>query len=221
MGNDSPKVLIATPTYDGRVCNARAIKDACDPRWPYEVVDYLTVRSSLLCFARNSMWCEALNLHIKNACTHIVFLDADVEPMVPNWLGFMLEEMSRTKAAVLGAVIPLKDDSDPRETSHAIYKGGWEARRLNSEDLQCREDTWTEPGLLVSTGLMLIDLRLPWSMHFTIKDQIVWKNDRFEPEVWPEDWNFCRDCHDRNLPVWATKIPIVHWDGGTAYRLEI
>lgn len=216
-----PKILIATPTYDGRSNNTRAIVDAFMCRSSPRVITYSAISSSLLCYNRNRAWCEALNRRMQNDCTHLLFIDSDVEPARPDWLDHMLNEMERVKAQVLGAVVPLKDSDG--ETSCAIATTEWAARRMTIRNLQTYPDTFTEEGLLVSTGLMLINMSDGnWhsQTHFTIKDRLTWDGE-FKAEVFPEDWYFCNKCHDLGVRVWATKIPLTHWDGGTPYRVEV
>lgn len=210
--NKTARVLIATPTHDGSVFNTGAIVDCF--LTPGLELAYEKRKSSLLAHSRNLIWRSAIDADVD----WLVMIDADVEPVGTGWLNKLLTEAAVHNAPVLGAVIPLKEDSG--DTSTAMYMGDWEAERYGRAFLSLNPDhTWTHRDLLVSTGLLLVNMVGSWvhNIKFTIQDRI---EPNGEIRVWPEDWDFCRQCHKMGIKVWATtKIPVIHWDGGTAYRL--
>ena len=122
---------------------------------------------------------------------------------------------------MLGAVIPLKDEGG--ETSTAIDGSEGGACRLTWTDCQDRGQTWTEPGLLVATGCLLIDIEAlgvdTWStvsegLFFSMHDAVVWTGLAWEARVEPEDWQFCRLLQAADIAVWATTaVPMGHVDG--------
>jgi len=213
-------LLLAAPTYDGRRFNSTAIAlGIIHSREPVLLRDE---PSSLLAANVNAAWCQMLNLRGKKDITHFLLLHADVDLQhEPQWINILLDEMQYVGADVLAAVIPLKDATGI--TSTAIEgESLWAPRRFTLREIYSEKPaTWTEPGLLINTGCMLVDVRAPWveDICFTIKDDIIRDaRGRFQHVVEGEDWNFSRQCHEKSLRVFATrKIPIDHVDGHTRY----
>lgn len=121
-------------------------------------------------------------------------------------------------------VSPLKFDKGL--TSTALDNGdGRPVRRLTLNELyKDYEPTFTDPKLLINTGLMLVDLRSPIfkdpnnveKLAFTMVDKIKTNKDgSFAVDGTPEDWNFSRKMRELGASIWATReIPIVHKGGG-------
>jgi hypothetical protein len=186
--------------------------------------------SSLLCHSFNLLWATALEWQAAGVIDYFLLHHDDVEVTTHGWLDLMVAEMRRVGAAVLSAVVAIKDDRG--ETSTAVETGDpWRPRKLTLRECWglpgtfCAKDTpWPGLPLLVNTGLMLVDLARPefrerspsdpdgLFFHFNIGDRIlVLPEGRYKAQVRPEDWNFSRLCHARGLPVYAThKVRCVH-----------
>jgi hypothetical protein len=210
------KLLIATPTYDGGVRHAEALV-ALERGGPRpKTAGALRPRTSLLCYARNLALAQAAN----EDCTHLLYLDADVEPLGEDWFMVLYDEMQRSGAQILGGVVALKDGSG--ETSIAVDHGDiYNPVRYTLQDLQGRR-TWSEPTLRVSTGCMLLDLSGEWwqGLAFSTSDLLGTTPDGQRVAITaPEDYIFCAAAErlHRITIAATTAIQLVHWDGGTAY----
>jgi hypothetical protein len=206
-------IFVALPTYDGTRHNAASLVELAQGE-PKAALAEGNV--SLLAYNFNTFWADALN-H-RPEMTHFLMLHSDVVP-APGFLGALMAEMRRVEADVLSVVIPIK--SKDGLTSTALETDDrWKPRRLSMSEVFEREETWTEHGLLVNTGLMLVDFRKPWveKVHFTVNDAIRQNPDgRFEALVEPEDWSFSRQVRALGGVTWATrKVHVLHI-GTTAY----
>lgn len=166
------------------------------------------VASSLLANAFNQCWVAALN----EGHTFFLMVHDDIVPLQPRWPAILFEEMAEHRASVLSAVSPIKTRHGL--TSTAVETDDpWNPRRLSMAEVFERPETWTEPGLLINTGLMLVDMREAWTRYayFTIHDRIVERDGLLRAEVQPEDWNFSRMAHAAGATVYATrKVRINH-----------
>ncbi len=207
------RVLVAVPSYGAAMCNetGMALASMVAHRPDVEII---TISASLLCLNRNQLWCHALNRRAgRDAIDFFCFLDADVAPIHSDWLEVLLREMNRHQAPVLGAVVPIKNreglTSTARETADP-----WHPQPISLAELPSHPTTWTEPGLLVSTGLLLIDFRRVWveRVCFTIKDRIVKTPEGFVAEAAPEDWDAARQFRALGATIWATTaVQVRHW----------
>jgi hypothetical protein len=215
-----PRVFSTIPTRGQG--NVAAIQShfALASRGEVEVIPGMAV-SSLLCQGFNMLWAAALTLHEHGIADYFLMHHDDVEVTTPGWLDVMVREMRSAGAAVLSAVVAIKDDSG--DTSTALETGNqWAPRRLSLAECHAREETWTESGLLVNTGLMLVDLARPefhaadesgeLRFSFAIQDRIVRQPDgSLRVQTRPEDWEFSRRCRRHLLPVYATrKVEAIH-----------
>jgi hypothetical protein len=145
-------------------------------------------------------------------------LHADVVPE-DLWLDKMLAIMEDKKADVLSAVIPIK--SPDGMTSTAIESDDpWLPRRLNMAEVYERARTFTDPGLLVNSGLMLVDIRSAWvdRIFFRFEDKIQESDGEFKARVVSEDWLFSRDARKLGAKIYATtEVLVNHMVGVMAY----
>jgi len=86
------------------------------------------------------------------------------------------------------------------------------------------------PNLLVNTGLLLVDMRQPWTEQicFTMNDRITQDaSGMFRAAVEPEDWNFSRQCHSLGAKLAVTrKVTVDHygtnaWSSDQSWGQEI
>lgn len=193
------KVYLGVPTHDGRIQNE--VVNA--PLTAGRTLGGFTIEGgSALTYNFNSLYCLALN-NRKNGFTHFAMLHADVAVTERGWLDKMVEIMERESADVVSVVMPLKKvGSDVTSTAIEIPDEtkplGFVARKLTLRECADRGRTWTDPMLLVNTGLMLVDIRKPWAeeVWFEFQDTIeaVEKDGvkTFFPVSLAEDFGFSR-----------------------------
>ena len=162
--------------------------------------------------AFNILWAGALEARAKGV-SHFAMIHSDIAAE-RFWLDKMGEIMTRVGADVLSVVSPLK--SHEGLTSTAIdTENRFKVKRFSLHEIHAMEPTFTRPGLLVNTGLMLVDMRKPWveKMHFYFDDQII--DGRATSS--PEDWNFSRDARALGASIWATREVQLQHFGPAAY----
>ena len=207
------RVFMGFPTYLGRIEDARLMLTTiqCSKK---HLVGHASIGSSANCFGFNQLWVTCLEQ--RKDFTHFLLHHSDIVP--EQWyLDKMVEIMERTGADILSVVSPIKDhmgftstaldepvgDMDPR----------WRVRRLTMKEIFERPATFTDPKLLINTGLMLVDIRKPWvdKVHFHFDDDIIEYRGRRLPIFFPEDWNFSRDARKLGASIWATReVSISH-----------
>lgn len=211
-------LYLALPSYDGSRLNSVAVTNALFNRGPFASVATDDAGSSLLANNFNTMWASALNARRKGV-THFAMLHADVFPHSPTWLADLLALMEQTSADVLSAIVPIKDDRGLTSTALET-KNPWCPRRLTIRELEAQAPTFTDPRILVNTGMMLVDMRRPWieRVHFTVNDAIaVDDSGRFYAQVEPEDWFFSRAAKRNGATLWATRALAVTHLGHARY----
>ena len=203
-------IYIALPSYDGTRRNASTFVEFTK-HTRHDVV-LMENSCSLLARCFNDCWVAALNARAKGNVTHFLMMHADIIPQAP-FLDILVDEMTRVGADVLSVVSPIKCSEGVTSTSIEM-QDKWHPRRLTMTEIFQRQETWTEEGLLVNTGLMLIDFTKPWveEICFTINDEIRKKEDgTFEALVEPEDWHFSRQARGLGAKIFATrKIKLNH-----------
>lgn len=151
--------------------------------------DISRTTSSLIDVNCTSLLAYAFN----HGATYFAMLHSDVCPQ-HDWLLVLFEEMKRTNAKMISAVVPFKSDSG--QTSTAVETNDeWTPRILNLSEMK-ENDTFTMPGLLLNTGCFLIKLddRDSGLLYFDtvcrLRKDI--KTDKVRTVAMSEDWNFTR-----------------------------
>ena len=184
------------------------------PEFPMRVRPF---KFSLLGYAFNFLWADALNSRKTHGITHFLMIHADIVPIAGQaWLKTLLEEMEVMGADILSVVAPIKNTDGL--TSTGIRFGApfhpWMVKRYTMKEIFELPETFTHPQLVVNTGMMLVDIRKPWveKIFFHIKDDMIRHEDgNFEPIVFPEDWNFSEEAKALGAKVFATrKVRIEH-----------
>ena len=205
------KIFAGLPTSDGRRWNGKALAALHTSGLCCGSIE---VVSSLLTFAFNQCWAAALTARASLGATHFLLLHGDVLPTSPDWLTNLALEMHfNPEMQILSVAVPVK--SDHGRVSCALEKpdNQWDPHGLTATDLQARPVTWTEPGLLVNSGMLLVDIRRPWveQVCFTIEDRIVEREGVWRAEVFSEDWNFSRQAARLGVASWVTRrVSVVH-----------
>jgi len=139
----------------------------------------------------------------------MIHADLGVEP---GWLDKMHEIMKTTKADILSSVIAMK--AIGRMTSTAEETDDRFLPR-NYSLSECTNGTWTSPGILLNTGLMLCDLRGDWveKVFFDVHNEIrISPNgDKYALAI-SEDWDFSRQARNHGAKLFATtEIKVDHY----------
>lgn len=212
--------FIGVPTHSGSIEGALANSLlAASDRHQYKVT---VGQSSLLARGFNRLWIQALELR-RAGVTHFLMIHADVVPL-PGFLDRMLDIMEEKKAGVLSAVSPIKGEEGATSTAidadqnedHFLRK----VKRLTLKEIyETFEKTFTYEGLLVNTGLMLVDLSKSWveKVYFRIQDQVRVVEGKLKSYTIPEDWDFSRQVRDHGGTVWATREIALKHVGHKAY----
>lgn len=213
------KVLIAIPTYSGQIeadCVGAILRSTREHHYIYAFAS-----TSLLTRCFNELWCHGLNLQDKIDYFFMLHSDIQIESL---WLDKMIRLMEEKQADVLSAVVPIKTPQGL--TSTAIdepVEGGidphWRVRRLTMTEVHEMEPTFTHPRLLVNTGCMGVRFKQPWvkEVHFRFEDSILFRNGKYVPCNFPEDWNFSRDVRRKGVSLWATREVKINHMGRHAY----
>ncbi len=215
--NREPKVFLGIPTHDGRV-NQGVVNSifSAGKMLSKTQIEF----GSALTTNFNKLYCAALNQR-ENGITHFCMLHEDVWPKEPRWLDKMMEIMKRVGADVLSSVISLKDSSGLTstgiETKDRTSHNGFTAKKLSLEECERRTPTFTDPGILLNTGLMLVDIQKSWSdkVWFQFTDSIAEKDGHYFPVAVSEDYGFTRMCREYHANLYATReIPVMHMGNG-------
>lgn len=208
------KVLIGVPTYDGNVnfnCVSALTKATQTVKF-----DRMFVKHSVLTKTFNMLWAHALNERA-NGLTHFAMLHADIAPE-DWWLDKMLRIMMKHGADVLSAVVPIK--SHQGLTSTALETDDeWACRRLTLREVYAMAPTFTDDGLLVNTGLMLVDMRKPWveQVCFRFEDDVIKRNGKWEAVSVSEDWCFSLMAKKYHARLFATREVALTHTGSATY----
>lgn len=209
------KTLIGIPTYDGRV-HMKTLMAVLNSTTKRENIAVSSIGSSLLAKCFNQLWCQALNLKRTQGLTHFAMVHADIDPQ-EGWLDRMHSIMKETSADVLSCVIAMKAAGGFTSTAEETDD---EFKPRNYNFSECTNVTWTSPGLLVNTGLMLCDLRKPWadSVVFAMRDEIrVTENGERYAVCASEDWEFSRQAKKYGAKLFATTAISVNHYGYAMY----
>lgn len=217
-----PKVMSVVPTYGSMNTQAAQSHYCMMTQGGCDVIPCFST-SSALCYSFNKLWAAALNYQKAGAVDYFLMHHSDIEVQTHHFMDVMVMEMERVNAAVLSVIQPIKDGKQC-ETSTAVEteRGPWLPRKLTFDEIADLPETFTMPGLLVNTGLMLVDIRRPefhamvgneLFFHFEMNDRVIrLKDGQLIAQFRPEDWNFSRMCHSKGLPVWATrKVQCLHY----------
>ena len=98
---DSHSVFLALPNYDGRVAIG-TLFGVLQASANYHVRP-MAITSSLLPRCFNSLWAKG----IQSKCRYFAMLHADIGPE-PGWLDVLINELTRLKAGVVSATVPIK-----------------------------------------------------------------------------------------------------------------
>lgn len=221
-----PVVLLGLPARPGGlVSQGSAIASFLHPAMKASV-HWRVVNGSVLTFNFNTTWTIALNERANLGLTHFAMLHEDVCPE-DFWLDKLLDELRKSDADVVSAVVPIKTSEGTTSTALET-PDPWRPNRLSMREVFERPETWTEDGLLINTGCWIARLDRPWceQICFRNQDRIVNRDGKFVPEFMPEDWDFSRQLRNLGAKVCATRaVRLYHereeWNNFTPWGAEV
>lgn len=212
------KVYLGIPTHDGRV--NQGVVNAIFSAGPGLAKSQIETGSALTTNF-NKLYCAALNER-KEGITHFCMLHEDVWPKTPLWLTKLVNLMNHKQADMLSAVIRLKDESGLTSTAleipDASQYNGFRGKKLTLDEIYEKYPaTFTDPLILLNTGLMLLDIRKPWAdkVWFEFKDSIANDKGFYFPVALSEDYGFSRMWRSHGGSLYATtEIEVTHNGNG-------
>lgn len=205
------KVYVGSPSYDGRIQQrtmSALLQAVVDPDIQAQI---MTVDCSSLTRSFNTLWLSALNARAEGF-TRFLMIHDDVAPASQGWLKKMLSLMDHHKADVISAVIAQKRPQGFTSTAWDLPEG---IQSIPLKRIFKMEPTFTDPLLLVNTGLMLVDMSKPWVEKMDFKFESGIENGKVI-EV-SEDWNFSRRAKALGAVLYATRAVKVYHVGRMLY----
>lgn len=216
-------ILIGTPSTGNGTTSGPAIYQALQEHRDWNI-SYIERSSSLLTRNHNMLWATMLNHRKAWDLDWYLNLHADVRPYGENWLGRLIAEAMTHEAKVLSAIIPIKNGEQKTSTALEDPQHLWSPTVLTVQESLERPLTWTDRHLLVNTGCLLVRVREGhWQERicFTIRDRIrMAASGRYEVDVFPEDWDFSRQCRIQGVDVWATRAIGIEHKGTHGWTLS-
>jgi SAM-dependent methyltransferase len=193
---------------------------------------YSSVDSSACCVTFNALLIQALESHERGGADWFLLWHSDIIPE-PFFVDKMVDIAEQKNADILSVVVPIKDEKGLTSTAldeqiDPELSTDWRVRRLTMAEIMGRkpvngrvlEPTFTDPKLLLNTGLMLVRLSAPWvkDIYFHFEDKIVRVNGRRRAVLMPEDWMFSKDARKLGCTSqWATRQIRVEHAGAQRY----
>jgi hypothetical protein len=233
-----PEIFLFCPTHDARMDHrtaARFFKNATTR--PHI---HMVGTNSLLAFNFNLAYASALNLrHEYPSLKWFVMLHSDIAP--ENWwVDKLIKVADEHGADLMSTVIPFKSPEGITSTAiaHEMDSMSVYARLTMKQvlalpktfdiDTACEHLRSKVPTdlrlpdcpasvLLVNSGCMALRMDKTWSnqLHFTITDDIIVKNNRFEALVLSEDWHLSHQVANNGGKVFATtEVQATHLGNG-------
>jgi len=223
------RVYMAMPLHDGRPEGraAEAFYATASARANTHRVQR-QLCNSLLPHAFNSLWSEALVMASRGEVDFFAMLHGDMAPDA-GWLDTLIDELEANNAAMISAIVPIKNDTGLSSTAYCDPRTPWDYTRLTMSEVQRMPETFgnelikdRDPNgvLLLNTGCCVMDMRLPcWLeadgdelfFRFEFITRIARRNKVLRAEVLPEDWLWSLRCQSRGLKIIATrKVAISH-----------
>lgn len=204
-------IMIGAPSYDGRLSQKAMFGLINSTKAPNVHVELRTSDCSSLTRSFNILWAMALEGRSRGL-THFAMMHDDIAPE-EFWLDKMLAIMEEKKADVLSVIIPQKTSQGLTSTAFDGERGNgwddhWRIRRLTMKEAFTMEPTFTNPKLLVNTGLMLVDMRKSWveRICFRFEDAILKTPEgEYRPAQITEDYYFSREAKKLGAVLYATR----------------
>ncbi|MFA6244226.1 MAG: hypothetical protein WC655_25005 [Candidatus Hydrogenedentales bacterium] len=232
MDERKPTIFLAQPLYCRDVDCGSILAATINATGGKLTVAYSRHGGSSLPQVFNNLWVQALGQRDKY--THFAMLHSDVEPE-GGWLDILYDELIRTQATVMSAVVAIKDEKGVSSTAVGVNDDLYDYRRITMTELMKLPQTFsvadvraagiwpdyfageTPRCLLVNTGCWITDLSWPgWHVQdeqgfFKFKYEQLhriqqWPDGRYNCEFAPEDWLMSRYVANNGGRVMATRL---------------
>ncbi len=145
--------------------------------------------------------------------THFAMIHDDIVPLVKNWLDVLLTVMDEHDADVVSAVSPIKDDKGLTTTGYDTPGNPLGVRRLTMREVFDLPETFTDPYLVVNTGLFVVKLgawcRETWFQQ--CHGVVEMASGQLSPTMISEDWDWSRMVRKAGRKMIATRrVPLYH-----------
>lgn len=211
----SPRVLVATPSYDHNVTHAysAALAEMCCYMRAknISVNSSLLVASSLLCKTRNTI----LSMFLQSDATHLMCIDADI-----GWPPDVVEVMLSFDKDIVCGVYPARDDKKDGKNTYIFVP------ELDADNM-CVTDNHLLKALYVPAGFMLIKREAIERMIAKFPERYVesisnsnvgfdrmyvfFNTEIHDGKFWGEDYTFCRLAREAGNEIWVDPhIPLNH-----------
>jgi hypothetical protein len=145
--------------------------------------------------------------------THFAMIHDDIVPLVPDWLDVLLAVMDEQDADVVSAVSPIKDDKGLTSTGYDTPGNPLGVRRLTMREVFALPETFTDPYLVVNTGLFVCKLgawcRETWFQQ--CHGLVEMASGQLSPTMISEDWDWSRMVRKAGRRMVATRrVPLYH-----------
>jgi hypothetical protein len=171
---------------------------------------------SILTFCFNRLLADFLTVRKKYQVDYLAWVHDDIgAPMC--WADIYREEMQKYKIDMLAAVVPLKDHRGLTSTAMET-DNPWAPRRLTMKEVFDLPETFTDPKILLNSGLWLARADADWlgSFCWQQQDQMIKMvevdgSERYIARTISEDWDWSRKIKYRGGSLYATrKVPLYH-----------
>ncbi len=168
--------------------------------------------TSVLPYTFNLLWARALNRREKHGVTHFAMIHADIVPE-QHWLDTLMGILVAEDADIVSAVVPIKDERGMTSTA-LDSRNPWLPRALSLHEVfQLPGDTFTDPAILLNTGLWVCRMDRPWVDAiggFRQTDELVNENGQYVARTMSEDWDFSRRARKLGCKLIATRRVGLH-----------
>lgn len=216
-----PRLFLGLPTYAGMRYNLMQILGALQNQRSFSDITTMEVDSSLLASAFNLLLVNALNRRDSGEVDYFLLMHADIVPLnTQGWLDEFFSAKQAAKAEAIAAVVPIKDIRGVTSTALDNEENVYAPTRLTMSQIASLPETFTDPRLLINTGLLMFDLKNAWAdkVYFTIGDTILRMSDgKRAVGTTPEDWDFSRQLMKLGVQRWATKAVKLNHVGRFSY----
>jgi len=172
--------------------------------------------TSLLPYTFNLLWAGFLNMRRDRPVKYVAMIHDDIRPQ-DGWLDVLVDELERTNADMVSAVVPIKDNRGITSTGVDDTGDEWNPRRLSMTEVFMLPETFGDADLgfpvLLNTGLWVARFDRPWveNVNFRQGDKIECINGQWVPQTRPEDWDFSRQLRSHGCKLMATrKVRLTH-----------
>lgn len=198
-----PSSVVGDPEALAKGAAQKATNGECD-------VAVGQAATSILTFTFNILWSGFLGKRKPDGITHFAMIHDDIRPQA-GWLDVLLAEMDEHDADMVSAVVPIKDGRGLTSTGIDDTGDGWNPRRLALREAFGRPATFTDPAILLNTGLFVCRFDRPWceEVQFRQQDRIVNLDGDWVAQTKPEDWDFSRQLRGHGARLFATRKVIL------------